>query len=240
MNRTAQLVSALVGLVILTHHAAAQDTANLTDVQVKARLAFIQDRLDEGRRAANLWWYGWLIGYSAATAGQIAVYSSTDSERTRQDMLVGSITSALGAGAQVVFPLQAGRLAAQLRAMPQDTPEARRTKLASAQSFLRLSAAQEELGRSWKAHALAGAVNLAAGLVIWRHYDRPGRDGLLTFAIGQLVSEVQIYSQPTRAIRDLREYEQRSEFDHAGAAAVGHRTWYVGALPGGILVGCRF
>ncbi len=155
-------------------------------------------------------------------------------------MLVGSVTSALGAAGQIVFPLEAGRLAARLRVLPDATPEERRAKLASAESILRLSAAQEASGRSWKAHAVAGAVNLAAGLVIWRHYDRPARDGLVTFAIGQLISEVQIFTQPTRAIRDLQEYERRVGFDRAGALGGDRRTWYVGVIPGGLVVGCRF
>jgi hypothetical protein len=155
-------------------------------------------------------------------------------------MLVGAATTAFGAGGQLVFPLQAGRFATRLRAMPADTPEARRAKLAAAEGYLRKAAAQESFGRSWKTHAMAAAVNLAAGLTIWLHYDRPAEDGLVTFAIGQIISEVQIFTQPMRAVRDLREYEQRSDFGAVGMAIDPRRTWYVSVAPGGFVVGCRF
>jgi hypothetical protein len=155
-------------------------------------------------------------------------------------MRVGSVTTALGAAAQLAFPQDAGWFAARLRAMPGDTPEARRVKLAAAEGYLRKAAAQESFGRSWKTQAIATAVNLAAGLTIWLHYDRPARDGLVAFAIGQAISEAQIFSQPMRAVRDLREYEQRSDFGAVGMAADPGRTWYVGVTPGGFVVGCRF
>jgi hypothetical protein len=236
--RQAALVSAI--FLLLTTHLAAQEASKLGDSEVTSRLAYIQHSLDGGQRAADLWWSGWLIGYGAATAGQLAAYSSSRDEKQRQDMRVGSVTTALGMGAQLIFPLEAGWFAARLRAMPGDTPEARRVKLASAESYLRKAAARETLGRSWTAHAMAAAVNLAAGLTIWLHYDRPARDGLVAFAVGQIISEVQIFSQPMRAVHDLRRYEQRSDFGAVGMAADPRRTWYVSVAPGGFVVGCRF
>jgi hypothetical protein len=236
--RNAVVASAV--LLLLTTHLAAQEASKFGDSEVTSRLAYIQHSLDGGQRAADLWWSGWLIGYSVATAGQLATYSNTRDEKQRQDMRVGSVTTALGVGAQLVFPLEAGWFATRLRAVPGDTPEARRVKLATAESYLRKAAAQENLGRSWKAHAMAAAVNLAAGLTIWLHYDRPARDGLLAFAVGQLISEAQIFSQPMRAVHDLRQYEQRSDFGGVGMAADPRRSWYVSAAPGGFVVGCRF
>lgn len=240
MNRIATAASVFAALLFLTTGASAQNAGHPTDAEVSNRLSYIQDSLNGGSKAANLWRYGWLSGYSAATVGQLAVYSTTDDEKQRQDMLVGSVTTALGAGGQIVFPLEAGRFAARLRAMPGDTPEARRVKLASAEGYLRKAAAQESFGRSWKTQAMAAAVNLAAGLTIWLHYNRPAKDGLVVFAIGQIISEAQIFSQPMRAVRDLREYEQRPDFGAVGMAANPGRTWYVGVTPGGFVVGCRF
>jgi hypothetical protein len=239
MNRVERLVWVSVALLLLAGRAVGQEVVSLTDVEVSNRLAYIESALDAGRPAANLWWYGWMAGYGAATAGQLAVRSSTDNEKQRQDMLVGAYTTAFGAAGQLIFPLEAGRFSARLKGLPGATPEARRAKLAAAEELLRTGAAQERLGRSWQPHALAAAVNLGAGLVIWRRYDRPARDGLLTFAIGQIISEVQIFTQPMRAVRDLREYERRSDFDRTSALRP-ERTWYVSAIPGGLVVGCSF
>ncbi|HVN76547.1 MAG TPA: hypothetical protein VMT19_09535 [Thermoanaerobaculaceae bacterium] len=240
MRGKVRLAAVSVVLVLAARGVGAQGSLPLTDAEVAARLDFIQGSLDRGRAAADVWWNGWLAGYGAATLGQVAAYAETDSEKSKQDMRVGAATTALGAIGQLVFPLDAGRLAVRLRAILGDTPEARRAKLAAAEAFLRRSAAQEELGRSWQAHAVAGAVNVAAGLVIWKHYKRPARDGLAAFAVGELISEIQIFTQPTRAIRDRREYESRSSFAPPGAAAGPRRAWYVGVTPGKFVVGCRF
>jgi len=240
MTSRARSAAILAVLVVAARGAAAQGSPSLTDAEATNRLAFIQKSLDEGQKAADLWANGWLAGYGVATFGQVAAYAGTHTEKEKQDMRVGAATTALGAVGQIVFPLDAGRLAAQLRAMPGDTPGARREKLAAAESYLRRSAAQERLGRSWQSHLVSGAVNLAAGLVIWRHYGRPAGDGLAAFAVGQLVSEVQIFTQPTKAIRDLREYESRSDFAPSTAGGTAARTWYVSPTPGGFVVGCRF
>jgi len=227
-------------LCITTRQATAQGTMDLSDREVTARIAFIEGALDRGAPAADLWWSGWLVGYSAATFGQVVGQYNTGDEKTKQNLLVGAATTGAGAIGQLVFPLDAGPLAARLRTMPAGTAEERKAKLESAESFLRRSAAQEAFGRSWKTHAINAAVNLAAGLVVWRHYERPARDGLVTFAVGQLISEAQIFTQPTAAIRDLREYEARTDFGGPAAPRNARRIWYVSPTPGGVLVGCRF
>jgi hypothetical protein len=239
-KRIGKAASVFALLLLPTTRLAAQVAGNLGDAEVKGRLAYIQGSFDAGQKAADLWQYGWLTGYSAATVGQLAIYSNSNDEKRRQDMLVGAVTTALGVGGQLVFPLQAGRFAVRLRSMPADTPEARRANLAAAEGYLRKAAAQESFGRSWKTQSMATAVNLAAGLTIWLHYDRPARDGFVTFAVGQIVAETQIFSQPMRAVRDLQEYEQRTDFGALGMAASPRRNWYVRAAPGDFVVGFRF
>jgi hypothetical protein len=240
MNRIARTALWLAVVLALTNRAAAEEPRSLSDSEVANRLEYIQSSLDGGQRAANLWWYGWLIGYGGATAEQFVAHSQADTRKQRQDTLVGYVTSSFGVIGQLVAPVEAGRLAVRLRAMPGDTPEARQAKLAAAESFLRRSAAQEEFGRSWKMHAITGAVNLGIGLFLWLRYDRPARDGIAMFVLGQLVSEVQIFTQPMKAVHDLREYERRPDFGHASALGAEHPTWYVSAMPGGLVVGCRF
>ncbi|MGD1148204.1 MAG: hypothetical protein ABR961_09665 [Thermoanaerobaculaceae bacterium] len=240
MKCIARSASVVLVLLVLAHRAAAEDPMSLADSEVTNRLQYIQSSLDGGQEAANLWWYGWGVGYGSLTVEQFVANCRADTKKERQDTLVGYVTSSFGVIGQLVAPVEAGRLAAQLRAMAGDTPEARQAKLAAAESFLRQSAAQEAFGRSWRMHAITGAVNLGIGLFLSLRYDRPGRDGLAIFAIGELVSEVQIFTQPMKAVRDLLEYEHRSDFNHATAGGADHSTWYVSATPGGFVVGCRF
>lgn len=240
MSRVTRSVPILLAMLAGVSHAVAQPAVTMSDAEVSGRLAYIQRALDGGEHAANLWWYGWMGGYSAATVAQLAAWGNSHAEKQRQDMLVGLATTELGAIGTVLFPLHAGPFAARLRSVPADTPEARRAKLATAESYLRKAAAQESLGRSWQAHALAGVVNLAAGVVIWKHYHRSASDGFLTFAVGQLISEAQIFTQPTMAVHDLRDYERRTDFGQPAAGGTGGRPWYFGATPGGVVVGVRF
>jgi hypothetical protein len=219
---------------------AAQEVHDRGDAEVGNRLRFIQSSFDAGKTAADLWWYGWLYGYSAATVGQLAIYSNSGDETTRQNMLVGAVTTALGAGGQVVFPLEAGRFAVRLRGMPVGTPEARRVKLDVAENFLREAAAQERFGRSWKTQAMAAGVNVAAGLWISLYYHRPASDGFVTFAVGQLFAEAQIYSQPMKAVRDLEEYEKRSDFAEVVMPESPPPVRFVRVVPGGLMIGLRF
>jgi hypothetical protein len=58
-------------------------------------------------------------------------------------------------------------------------------------------------------HLLNLGVNAAAGLVTVWAFDRPWSDGLMTFATGEAVSLLNIFSQPRRAVRDLNNYEVR-------------------------------
>lgn len=240
MRPLPKLLLASAALLALAGPATAQAGASLSDAEVSARLAWIQNALDGGRHSARLWSWGWAAGYGAATAGQLVARSSAGDDEQRQDLAVGAATTGLGLVGLAIFPVEAGEMPDRLRELPADTPEARRARLAEAERFLRKAAAQESQGRSWKSHAAAAAVNLAAGLVIWKHYDRPAEDGLLTFAVGQLVSEAQILTQPTRAIHALRDYESRTDFAPATARAHPRPDWYLGAGPASVVVGVRF
>jgi len=71
--------------------ASAQNSVSeLSDSLVKERIHYIQKVLDQGKVTANRWWYGWLIGYSAATVAQGVNFLISDSKKTRQDMALGA------------------------------------------------------------------------------------------------------------------------------------------------------
>ena len=187
----------------------AQNATGTTDAETTARLQFIEDALATGQKAADRWWYGWLAAYSAAGIAQTSFAVAADDTHQRQDLAIGALTSFVGAAGQFVFPLQAGRFARALRAMPGDTPDERRARLAAGEAYLAKAAEQEAFGRSWKSQASSLAVNAGAGLATSVLFDRPARDGLITFAIGQAVSELQYFSQPMKAVRDLAAYRRR-------------------------------
>jgi len=165
--------------------------------------------LQEGKKNANRWWYGWLIGYSAATVVQgTAIFFSEDLS-TRQDLALGSVTTFLGAAGQVIAPMVPGYASARLEKLPEMTREERLNKLSEAETLLMESSRREASGRSWKTHVFFSLVNLGSGLITWIGFDRDIWAGLENFALNTVITEAQIFSQPTRAIKDYRYYQRK-------------------------------
>lgn len=177
-----------------------------------ARVAWIQKALDDQAGASRLWQYGWTGVYGAATVvegAKAANKDGADEEDERFDSTVNAVTSLLGFGSMLFDPLTLHGDAKRLAAMPQDTDEEIKAKLAMAELSLRKAAEREERGRSLETHLIAGAVNLAAGLVVTLDGGREG-DGLAIFATGMLLSEAQIFTTPQRAIATWDAYRKGS------------------------------
>ena len=122
-------------------------------------------------------------------------------------MLVGSATFALGVVGLAIDPFTPATAAKKLRPLPETTELERQAKLKRAEELLRQCAKREKSGRSLTTHLLNAGVNAAAGVVTVAAFDRPAADGLITFAIGEAVSLLNIFTQPMRATRDLKKYE---------------------------------
>jgi hypothetical protein len=246
---------ACVVLGIFLGAAYPQETQALSDEQVRERLGFIENALYSAQPRAKTWWFGWIAGYSAGAVvmGSLAAGHWKDVKRDPQtgekvpdrgfaeDMLVGSATFALGVGGLLIDPFVPAYGPNRLRGMPEATSDECRLKLQRAEELLRECARRERDGRGWLTQLLNLSANAAAGLVTVLAFDRPWSDGLLTFATGEAVSLLNIYTQPRRAIRELENYEvrymgkQRAYFKRPG-----ERRFYFGLYPGGFSLGMRF
>ena len=192
------------------------------------------------RKNAEIWWYGWLAGYSAATAGQAVVAVSTEKMTTRQDMVLGAATTFLGAMGQLIAPIGPRKALSRFPTYREYTSGGHPMSAEESAELLKLLAAREKEGRSWKTHALAGAVNLGSGLITWLGFKRTVWDGIANFALNTAVTEAQIWTQPTRAIRDyekyLREYHPEEEMPPARPES----ELTVSVFPGGIAIRVDF
>ena len=235
----------------------AQETAALSDEQVKERLGYIENALRSAQPRARTWWYGWIAGYSAGAVvqGGLAIahwndvkpdQGSPDAPKVRdrrfaEDMLVGSATFALGVGGLLIDPFLPATSVKKLGRIPEATPEERRSKLLQAEELLRRCARREKDGRGWGTHLLNIGANAAAGLVTTLAFHRKWYEGLITFAAGETVSLVNIYTQPRRAIRDLENYEPGSfRRQEASPLEPPRRRLEIGLSPGGFSVAFRF
>jgi hypothetical protein len=237
---------ALALTAALSGGALSQQTADLSDEQVKERLGFLENALVSAQPRAKLWWYGWIAGYSAGALvqGTLAAVNwdkNGDDKDFAEDMLVGGATCALGAGGLLISPFVPAYRPAALGSLPEGTPEERRAKLLRAEELMGECARREKEGRGWLTHGLNIGVNVAAGLVTVLAFDRPWSEGLMTFAISESVSLLNIFTQPRRAQRDLKNYEIRY-LGKPGSYREGAAdpTWYFSVCPGRISFGMRF
>jgi hypothetical protein len=177
---------------------------------IDSRLSWIENELTVEQAPSQWWWNGWLCAYGALTVGQTALFFITDSETTKQDMGVGAVETLLSTAGVLFFtPLQAKTAASDLTAYPSSTEKERGHKLDEAERLLKQSAEDEAFGRSWITHAIGFTASLAGGLVIWKGFDRPFADGVLNFAIAMAITEIQIFTQPSRLIDAYEKYPKR-------------------------------
>ncbi len=225
----------LLFLLIFTFHISQVSAQNeIPDSLVKERIQSIQQMLNQGKPAAKLWWNGWLYGYSAATAVQGAVALTNDKLKTRQDMVLSAATTLIGAAGQLLMPMVPASAPNKLALIPGDTPEERILKLNKAEELFESSAKREKDGRSWKMHVVSGSVNLSSGLVTWLGFDRSLSAGLWNFALNTVITEAQIWTQPTRAIRDYKKYCEKYKNGEPQASNKMKPGFFVNAYPGGL------
>jgi len=193
-----------VFLFILSANLIAQTVTK--DSLILERIQYIQTKLNQSKPTVDGWWYGWLGGYAAATVAQGVVALTNSDKNTRQDMVLGAATTFLGATLQVLTPLNTGHAANIISQLPDSTPELQVGKLKIAEQLFKSNALTEKAGRSWEIHALNEAVNLSSGLITWIAYKRTVWDGVANFLLNSAITETQIWTQPTRTLKDYEVY----------------------------------
>lgn len=200
----------------------------------------LSELANQDRARAQAWWYAWLGGYSAATAGQGIVYFTSEDKSLRQDMALGAATTFLGAMGQLLTPVLPKNATYGLPTGGYKAAGAEPMSYDQSAELLKALALREKEGRSWKVHAIAGVVNLGSGLITWLGFKRTFLDGLGNFALNTVITEAQIWTQPTRAIKD---YERFCREEGAGGGPVAAKPvgeWNLNVYPGGFSIRLDF
>jgi hypothetical protein len=209
----------------------------VSDSLAAVRLKEIQKLLHKDKSNAQYWWYGWLAGYSAATVGQGMVYFLTDNNATKQDMALGSATTLLGALGQLVTPLiPPGSSPGDLK----NISDVEINNPGYYEELLKELSHREKDGRSWKMHAVTGLVNLGSGLITWRGFHRTFKDGAINFALNMVITEAQIWSQPTSAVKNYQNYCRQYVTGSRPESLKPEMEWVVRVYPGSISVALVF
>ena len=245
------LVFALV-LALAAPGLARGQAAAPSDDQVKERLAFIETALKAGQPRAETWFYGWLGAYSVGTlAGGIlggSHWADTKIEKgetvndreSAEGLLVGGATFLLGVGSLLVDPFSPALVPDELRAAPETTAEERRAKLERAEKMLRDCAQREIRGRSLTTHLLNIGANAAGAVIIKAAFKQSWGSALVNFVSGEAFSLLNIFTQPMRAARDLKDYEAKYQGGKEPTPPAPAAKWSLSASPFGFTLRYEF
>lgn len=186
---------------------------DLTDAEVRERVAFLQARLDEGTRGSRAWWAGWLALNATAGVTQLVIVGTAEDTGRRVDAAVASVGPALGAALLVFRPLTGSFGANRVRRAPARTAAERRRQLRIAEVLLNRSARRERRERGWLAHSATLGFAGITSLVLWLGFDRP-RSALRNFYFNLGGGEVRIATVPRTGMEGWDAYVAR--FGHPG------------------------
>lgn len=233
------LVICIIGMFIpFTTPLLAQDS--ISTEQIKARIQCIENLLNQSKKSVNTWWYGWLGVYGAATIAQGTVLLLSNDLTTQQDMALGGVTTLLGTGFQLITPLNTGKDAQYIAQLPESNTQELFDKLRIAEELFKINAEKEKTGRSWQVHALNEIVNLGSGLITWLAFKRSVWDGVSNFLLNSVVTETQIWTQPTRLMKDYQNYNHKYKSDSDFLVTKIQPEFFLRTYAGGVSVSIVF
>ncbi len=222
-------MAAIMVMIIATTNARANATKSN---DTSERIHSIQQALDAGTSSAKLWWNGWFGFYTVATVIPLTAAFISDNrmiKMTGNDRILhisddikmlhitGGLSAAqsfIGFSSMLIFPFTPKNAAEELRSMPENTPEEKAKKLEKAELLLKESSEEELAGKSWIPHVYGFLINALGAVITWQVYGNkireaggtPWKQALSTFAIGISISELVIWTEPTQAISDQKNY----------------------------------
>ncbi|MGI9509025.1 MAG: hypothetical protein ACR2QJ_06720 [Geminicoccaceae bacterium] len=170
-------------------------------VDLEERQQFLRDRLDLGKRPAQIWQYGWtgIMAASATVSAALAIDGEDETVNT-----VNAVKSLGSLAILLLDPLDA-RLGAQ--PMGDAATASAKDQVTRGQAALAANAERARTRTSWKRHLTVIAANVIGGGIIWAAED--AEDALISSLTGLAIGEVQIWTEPDRAINDLGAYDER-------------------------------
>jgi hypothetical protein len=185
-------------------------TANpsgLSEAELDARIAFIEERLDATRKHAYYWQWGWTGFYGAGLVVQSIRAGVSEDNEHQADYVVSAIKAAGGVTRMLVAPHEIRNGADPIRAMGGNTREAKARKLVKAESMLLEAAHLSDRRFSKKAHAGNVLVNVAGGAIIWG-LGAPSK-ALESTLVGIAIGAANILTMPWKNDDDLDAYKAR-------------------------------
>jgi len=199
----------LLALFVWSPYTCAEQADRLSDeisnAELEQRLKFIETRLARQSPNARYWQHGW-TGFHAASAvvqGVLAV--DADDSDDEVNYLVGAVKSTGALAQMLIRPLPAVQSATRFQALPSRSREERIHKVAQGEALLHENADHAATRTSWKRHLIGVGANLFGGVAIAAFGD--SSDAVTSTLLGVAVSEANIWTEPSRALNDLEDYQ---------------------------------
>jgi len=174
----------------------------LEEAELDARLAMVDQRLQDHKLGARLWWYGWQAFFGAVIGYQaFEVIRSEPGTTQRWASIIGTVGASLATIQMWILPLPAAYAPQRYRRMPTRTRGEREAKLRYGLESIETSATRETLARGPGAHALPILWSATWATTLSLKFDDPGRIAFLVVG-GFVITQGRIWTGPQRAIAD--------------------------------------
>jgi len=185
-----------------------RNVSSLSDAELDARIAFIEERLDAGETHAKYWQWGWTGAYATGIAIGTAQAALTDDGENRADYITTAVKATIGTTRLLVWR-HPGRNGADAldESLWGNTRSAKERRLQRAEELLQDVAHRAEQRTDWRSHAGNVGLNLVgAGFILG---FGNALDAAESFGVGVAVGTAHILSAPKRGIQDLDDYQSR-------------------------------
>jgi len=232
------LVSIFLAVFVWLPYACAEQadrpSAGIGNTELDQRLEFVEKRLARQSPAARYWQSGW-TGFHAASAvvqGILAV--DADNNDDEVDYIVGAVKSTGALAQMLIRPLPAVQGSTRFQALPSRSREERIHKLMQGEAQLYENADRAATRSSWKRHLVGVGANLLGGIAIAAFGD--SSDAVTSTLLGIAVSETSIWTEPARAVNDLKDYQNDKWMQRESSEV----SWHIVPLARRIEVNIRF
>lgn len=186
-----------------------------SDRAVRARLAFLTASLRREEPAVRRWYTTFMLLHAVMGTTSAILAGSAQDENFRNEMLVGTTSSTLALTTLLIFSPPLMGAGDRLRALPEDTPEARLHKLRVAEGMFLAAANNIDFFWGWFPATMSSLYVTAAASVLLLAFNRP--QGAIVHSVGGAVLGLgRLLLHPSGGRDVWRRYSRT--YDDAGCA----------------------
>ena len=215
MPRSGVVVALVVALQLLTPGRAraghcrsiAGGTPTLEAIDAGTRLRWLDQHLASGAARARIWAWTWRAAYTGVVIVETSLAATTNNASDRVDDIVGASSAFIGVAANVLLPLKVmGDQSWWAKHYARSQGEDVCSLLNTAELLFIRDAESEAFGVGPLVHVGNFLINIAGGLIIGYVDNGRWAPFLYTSIVGIAVGEIQVATQPTDVVEDLRLY----------------------------------